>query len=389
MFTVHTSAQVVANCLTALGEDPSNSPKKHSFSKDWHSPLFVFFLRVRLLLSWTSANEGGAGQDGGEILLYYDFVFPNATCTGDNTTGPPATATSPSDSLLRSRSGGNPYPRHAKRMGISHASSFSGPWTKFFPSYDDSIKPFLPLVNPSPLMLRDGSVLLAFRYQNEGGKTEGGKTAGGKTEGGKPETNGQRPLQTRGAVLTASSLPLQHRSPRLPRTRFCSRITAGCTWCTTATGGHGTHQISLIATLTLATGGLAGLSRQHRSTQPQSRWPTARPSDSTTVNGRRSYLTLPAAAAAATAAARPERVVAGVAGGRGMPAASTQVLCPGFCSLALRLGSNQMIIQTALQSRSQLSSTLSCLFSQGSQGLNQVRPQAGPVRPHPWSQARA
>jgi hypothetical protein len=127
--------------------------------------------------SSTKSSIGGDGGDGGEgdgdILLYYgdhDFVFPNATCTGDNktlTTGPTTSGT-----LLRTGDGGNPYPRHTKRMGISHAASFSGPWTKFFPSYDESMKPFLPLVNPSPLVLRNGSVLLAFRYQPAGGKPE-------------------------------------------------------------------------------------------------------------------------------------------------------------------------------------------------------------------------
>ena len=105
----------------------------------------------------------------GTALLYYgdhEFKFPNATCTGgedyDQGPGRAVSATSTTTGLKN-----NPYPRGVKRMGIAYAANLDGaPWQFHFPEYDDSMKPFLPLVNPSPLVYPNGTTILAFRYDN-------------------------------------------------------------------------------------------------------------------------------------------------------------------------------------------------------------------------------
>ena len=73
----------------------------------------------------TGGGGDGDGDGGDTILLYYgehDFVFPNATCTGDNRTNPTepvgAIAASHPNYQLSSHTGGNPYPRHDDRIGI-------------------------------------------------------------------------------------------------------------------------------------------------------------------------------------------------------------------------------------------------------------------------------
>ena len=126
-------------------------------------------------------NSGGGGGD--TILLYYgehDFVFPNATCTGDNRTkthtnsknsNPPTTppAIAAPRHHYTTPVGGNPYPRHDDRIGIAiSTNSFKGPWTKNYPTYNANMKPYLPLTNPSPHILKNGTVLLAFRYALKG-----------------------------------------------------------------------------------------------------------------------------------------------------------------------------------------------------------------------------
>lgn len=60
--------------------------------------------------------------------------------------------------------GSNPYPRRVKRMGIAYRRGQTGNWSFTYPSYDHNMSPFLPVVNPSPLVLPNGSILLAFRY---------------------------------------------------------------------------------------------------------------------------------------------------------------------------------------------------------------------------------
>ena len=106
-------------------------------------------------------NVHAARAPDGTMLLYYgdhEFVFPNNTCTGG----------SPTTTITQSGLANPPYPRRVKRMGIAYkheGDSSRRPWKKHFPEYDASMKPFLPLVNPSPLILPNGTTLLAFRYR--------------------------------------------------------------------------------------------------------------------------------------------------------------------------------------------------------------------------------
>ena len=123
-------------------------------------------------------NVHAAWAPDGTALLYYgdhDFVFPNKTCTGGggDDDGDPiseevsSSTTGMSQSSLSSTVDNPPYPRHVKRMGIAYTDNVdSGPWQQHFPEYDASLTPFLPLINPSPMVLMNGTVVLAFRYSN-------------------------------------------------------------------------------------------------------------------------------------------------------------------------------------------------------------------------------
>ncbi len=64
-----------------------------------------------------------------------------------------------------------PYPRRVKRMGIAFADlnpngTIEPNWKFHFPEYHPNLEKLLPVINPSPLILANGTVLLAFRYAN-------------------------------------------------------------------------------------------------------------------------------------------------------------------------------------------------------------------------------
>eukprot|EP01062_Namystynia_karyoxenos_P053385 TRINITY_DN4321_c0_g1_i1.p2 TRINITY_DN4321_c0_g1~~TRINITY_DN4321_c0_g1_i1.p2 ORF type:complete len:412 (+),score=119.94 TRINITY_DN4321_c0_g1_i1:105-1238(+) len=95
----------------------------------------------------------------GEVLLYYgdhNYTFPNATCTGG----------AAGEAQHAGKVGGDPYPRRVRYMGIAYTADVdsSGGWQYHFPEYDQALQPLLPLINPSPMVLPNGSILLAFRY---------------------------------------------------------------------------------------------------------------------------------------------------------------------------------------------------------------------------------
>eukprot|EP01065_Artemidia_motanka_P026832 TRINITY_DN32069_c0_g1_i1.p1 TRINITY_DN32069_c0_g1~~TRINITY_DN32069_c0_g1_i1.p1 ORF type:complete len:375 (+),score=113.86 TRINITY_DN32069_c0_g1_i1:52-1125(+) len=96
-------------------------------------------------------NPHTAVAPDGTALLYFadhNYTFLNATCTG--------------------AVGSDPYPRDVKYMGLMYNDDFGGGglWKYHFPEYTADMSPFLPLRNPSPLVLPNGTVLLAFRYNH-------------------------------------------------------------------------------------------------------------------------------------------------------------------------------------------------------------------------------
>ena len=154
--THHLFADVV--CLKYTCAHTNSAQIIHATSSSGVRGPYTF---VETAIAAEVENVHAARAPNGTMLLYYgdhEFVFPNSTCTGGSTI---ATASIAQDRLVNP-----PYPRSTKRMGIAYkheGDSGHGPWKRHFPEYDASMKPFLPLVNPSPLILPNGTTLLAFR----------------------------------------------------------------------------------------------------------------------------------------------------------------------------------------------------------------------------------
>ena len=152
--THHLFADVV--CLKYTCAHTNSAQIIHATSTSGVSGPYTF---VETAIPAEVENVHSARAPNGTMLLYYgdhEFVFPNSTCTGGSTT--PTVKFDPTNP---------PYPRRVKRMGIAYkhaGDSSQGPWSQHFPEYDESMKPLLPLVNPSPLILPNGTTLLAFRY---------------------------------------------------------------------------------------------------------------------------------------------------------------------------------------------------------------------------------
>lgn len=104
--------------------------------------------------------HASVAPDGTRLLFYGDhqYTFPNQTCTGSNTTQTARAHGNPNMGC------GGPYPRKVTRMGIAFSGPNATTWQYHFPTYDESLNGFLPLVNPSPFFLPNGTLLLAFRF---------------------------------------------------------------------------------------------------------------------------------------------------------------------------------------------------------------------------------